>query len=269
VVFNYRILLVVMLLRSSIVFSMESTGVLSLLTKERKITFQSIVKSNERFESSVPKIKALAKYDQEWKQIFDCKFCAEKLINYVEKDNPYKGLVAAFLGTPGAIKWGKEYVKAKPNAKIPLRVALANIAKYDENDCEWPNQDLEVAKAILDMGVEVQATYKDCCEYNFPYDDPGDVNYAICSGDKAGLNAVFYNKVEFVGLLLDYCTNRHDTARFVKSLLVCCYQQGDKTEIEELLLDYCIGHFDKNEFVLLYLNYPSKDVFDYPSKDFA
>lgn len=208
--FNYRRLSVMALLSSSTVFSMENTGALLLLTKERKVTFQFIVKSNKWFEDAVPKIKALAQDDQEWKQIFDCKFCAEKLINCVEKHDSYKALPAAFLGTPGAIIWGKEHIISNPNAKLILRVVLVNMARCEKEDCVWPYQDLDVAKAILDMGVEVMTTNKDLCQYNFPYDDTDKIQQAIRYGNKAGVYAIYHEKVKFIKLLAHYCV---DTVR--------------------------------------------------------
>lgn len=205
----YCLLLVALLLGSNVLFGMEGRLILgidafvgrenNLLTKEKLTTFKTIITENHSldFDYAVPKIRALmntcsekkclSEHDAEWCSILGSKKCVGKLLDCVPGK---KEVAAAFLGTPGAIKWGKEYITKNSQAKKNLKCLLCDIVRWTEERFVWPDEDKDVVEAILDMGVNVNTV------------DKGDVG-----NDNPGcapiITAAAKNRIKVVTLLLD------------------------------------------------------------------
>lgn len=175
-----------------------------------------IKEGHSMFEHIAPKIRTLAEKDKGWKKIVDRACYTEPLFyminrnldNYAREKSGfdllvrnegcyiYLELAAAILGTPGAIAFGRECIK-QDSSKKRLKGFLFTIVKYGgsrsyscENCLSWPDEDVDVVKAGLEMGL-------DPCMLS---DDDA---FSWSEGTPLLLTAVEANKVNVVELLLD------------------------------------------------------------------
>ncbi len=138
-----------------------------------------IEKESSMFEGIAPRMRELACKDKYWKKLLDKAYNTEPLLykinrnltNYAKYKNGfdmsvrneglyiYLELAAAILGTPGAIEFGKGYIQ-QDSAKQRLKNFVFEIVQYggQSNRCEcmlsWPDEDRDVVRAALDMGLE-------------------------------------------------------------------------------------------------------------------
>ncbi len=178
---------------------------------------ERIIKEEQSmFEGIAPKIRALAQKDRGWKKIVDRACYTEPLLYMVNRhlDNyacfkngfdlsvRYEGkyiyleLAAVLLGTPGAIAFGREFIK-QDSAKKRLKDFLFTVVQYGHqgNSCTnhlaWPDEDVDVVRAGLEMGLDPCMLSGD--------DDP----FGCSEGTPLVIAAVGANKVKVVELLLD------------------------------------------------------------------
>lgn len=203
-------LCVAMMLSGTIAFGME----FDLFTKKENSEVQAIVVEEDGFfERIVPRIKDLAQKEERWKKIVDNRWATRRLLHSINnhsieefrKKNPnskscydmrdtqygfdydiregfcerfHDEIVAALLGTPGAIAIGKEVIKQSYNdyeAKKRLKKFLFGmlvVGHYSDEGkslrwrLSWPDEDLDVLKACLAMGFDPNETDDDyVCGY--------------------------------------------------------------------------------------------------------
>lgn len=220
-------LLVALLFGSNIIFGMEKSN---LLTEEKLATFKAIVAEKRPFRCAAPKIRALMNtcpekeclsvHDGEWCSILESKKYVRKLLDYVPEQ---RERVAALLGTPGAITWGKEYIAKNSQAKRNLELLLCEAVRWQKEHFVCPDEDRDVIKAMLDMGTNVNAVDND----EFYYDDPGCPPIIL---------AAARNKIKVVTLLLDRGADIETRDKWDKKnpLLVAAFHGHN--EIVDLLL---------------------------------
>ncbi len=139
-----------------------------------------IENASSMFESIAPKMRELACKDKYWKKLLDKAYNTEPLLykinrsltNYAKYKNGfdmsvrneglyiYLEIAAALLGTPGAIEFGRGYIQ-QDSAKTRLKNFVFGVVEYGDSrphSCEmmlsWPDEDLDVVRAALDMGLE-------------------------------------------------------------------------------------------------------------------
>ncbi len=189
------LLIAITLCSSTLTFTMNQARRIALAPHHIN-TFKSIIKKNKPFECAVPKIKTLAQQDPEWQQILSSSHCTGKLITMTSSSlDVRQEFIAAMLATPGAIKWGKKYIKDKPECKKNLDGLLIDTAQWSIEKLEWENQDLDVATAILQMSNNANALYE------------GDIVYDENPGATALTSAAAHNKTALVKLLLENGVN--------------------------------------------------------------
>lgn len=151
-----------------------------LFTIKEHFQLEGIIEKHmSGYEGIVVDIRALAKESNTWKEILDTEYHTEHLLRAIDrrskqinsKDNfdmflrceaqfLHLELAAVVLGTRGAIAFGKKYIQM-PEAKQRVVNFLFEIVHYghqreqDINRLAWEDEDLDVVRAALDMGIEV------------------------------------------------------------------------------------------------------------------
>jgi hypothetical protein len=173
-----RYILIVALLCGQFILSMENSGFAQLEIGVRfQISFA--VKRHLTFERVALEMRELGKKDTAWSQTLHSKELTGYVLNQVSRELDkysffsngfdstirnsegfHKACAAAVLGTPGAIEFGKEYIQKNDEAKKGLKDFLFDIVergdKWNQLDgcLSWPDEDLDVVRAGLDMGLE-------------------------------------------------------------------------------------------------------------------
>jgi hypothetical protein len=210
-------LFIAMMLSGGAIFGMEHNESFSELYGPKHEELKCIIKEEySMFEQIAPRIRALAQNDKKWKEIVDTECHTERLLytinrnleNYARFKNGfdlcvrnegcyiYLELAAAILGTPGAIKFGTEFIK-QDSAKERLKNFLFTIVEYGgsrQGSCEyclsWPDEDVDVVKAGLEMGLD-------------PHMLSNAGLFGCAKGKPLLITAAQANKVKVVELLLD------------------------------------------------------------------
>jgi hypothetical protein len=149
--------------------------------KEEEKLRQIIKEEKGCFRRIAPRIRTLAQEDITWKKIVDRPWYTESLLHKIDRSLDdhwydsedafdhhirhegsylYLGVAAAILGTPGAIEFGKDYIK-QDSAKQRLKIFLFRMVEFanSEPHCYghkllFPDEDHYVVNNSLDMGLD-------------------------------------------------------------------------------------------------------------------
>ena len=137
-----------------------------------------ITKGHGMFEGAIAEIKVHAKDNPRFAKVFNNKKATEQLLDFVggrcpgfwreghgigccDRQGFYKERGAAVLGTPGAIEFGREYVKNNEKAKKELEIYLSNIVVFGRKDDGikhngfiFADEGVDIIKAGLDILID-------------------------------------------------------------------------------------------------------------------
>lgn len=159
----------------------ENPSFLTLLSYEGYEKVKKMAEVQHDFEHIAGEIKSLANKSRTWKKIVNGEHYTKCLLRIIEREKHglstfgydrlicgegiflHEELATAILGTPGAIALGKKCIMI-PENKDRLIDFLFNIVGHREirqgkivEDCfAWPDEDFDVAKAAIEMGIDLE-----------------------------------------------------------------------------------------------------------------